>query len=128
MLLSEEYCAQAKCGGKYVNYVLTGQPISITPHWSRQSVRLVDDPDKWPCLGSRHDRHATYGEGPIGDVLADLNGDIILVLFPLDVRPLQPPDGDPHLLRAGEQYRADPQYLPRGQVLLQSVEIEFPGA
>ena len=36
------------------------------------------------------------------DFLRDVNGDIILVLHPLDVVPAAPIDGDPHLLKAGE--------------------------
>ncbi|MCX6623429.1 MAG: hypothetical protein NTY38_20665, partial [Acidobacteria bacterium] len=112
--------AQAKTGARHVNFVLTGQPLAIPPDWSRQTLHLVEDPGEWTCLGSRHDRLETYGEGPISDVLADLNGDIILVLFPLDVRPLESlSNEDRHRLRAGEDYTADERYLPRGQVFLQ---------
>jgi len=117
---------QSKTGGKYVNYILTGQPMEVTPEWNCRTLHLTPDPAQWTCIGSRHDRRAFYGDAPVEDVLADVNGDIILVLFPLDVRPADPIDGDPHRLRAGEEYPVDGRYLPAGNLRLQSVEIEFP--
>jgi hypothetical protein len=110
-----------------VNSVLTGQPILITPVWSEQTITCVPDNGQWTCLGSRHDRNATYGWGPIAPVLRDLNCDIIFVLFPLDIVPAQPVEGDIHIPRAGQDYAVDESRLPSGYVMLDEVRIEFPG-
>src|SRR5690606_38318929 len=92
---------QAKVGLRWVNYVLTAQPLRITSQWSEQSVLLQPDPSQWLCLGSRRDRGDFYGWGPIEDVLRDLNGNLILVLFPLHVVPQGDLDRDDHELKAG---------------------------
>jgi hypothetical protein len=67
-----------------------------------------------------------YGWGPIAPVIKDLNLDIILVLFPLDVLPKEPVAGDMHLRRAGRDYPLDESRLPKGHVTLDEVRIEFP--
>lgn len=117
--------AQSRVGDKSINSVLTGQPIRITPDWSEQTVTLVPDDTQWTCLGSRHDRFETYGWEKIAPVLNDLNLDLILVLFPLDVVPIGPIEGDPHRLRAGHNYPIDTSRLPSGYVMLDDVKIEF---
>ncbi len=118
--------AQAVVGEVSVNSVLTGQPIGVTEELSEQTITLDPDPEQWLCMGSRHDRTETYGWGEIGDVLGDLNVDIIFVLFPLEVVPLEKLKDDLHRLRAGEEYIADPSLLPSGHVMLDEVRIEFP--
>ncbi len=117
--------AQADVPGTRTNWVLTGQPLTVTREWSEQTLTLTPDPAQWTCLGSRHDRTDLYGEGPIEAVLADLNCDIILVLFPLTIVPLTPVE-DIHRLRAGLDYPVDPVYLPHGVVLFDTVQIEYP--
>ncbi len=117
--------AQAKVGERYVNYALTGQPIEITREWSEQTITLDLDPEQGLYLGQRHDREALLGAGPIDAVLGDLNRDIHLILFPLDVVPAQPLTRDPHWLKAGEDYPVDESRLPHGSVLLDRVEIEW---
>ena len=104
-----------------------GQPFAITEDWSEQTITLDPDPEQWKCMGSRHDRTDFYGWGDISDVLRDLNDDIIFVLHPLDVVPAEPIDGDPHRLKAGEDYQVDRSRLPAGYVMLDEVRIEFPG-
>jgi hypothetical protein len=118
--------AQARVGEISVNSVLTAQPLTVTKELSEQSITLDPDPGQWLCMGSRHDRTETYGWGEIGDVLRDLNVDIILVLFPLEVVPVEKLTGDPHKLRAGEEFTADPDRLPCGHVMLDEVRVEFP--
>ena len=39
--------------------------------------------------------------------------------------PAEPVDGNPHLLKAGEDYKADLSRLPEGTVMLDEVRIEF---
>jgi len=117
---------QGKVGERWINHVLTEQPIKITPEWTEQTITLVPDARQWKCLGSRHDRMETYGTAEIAPLLRDVNADIILVLHPLDVVPLNPIQGDPHRLRAGLDYAADPSRLPEGTVMLDEVRIEFP--
>ena len=119
--------AQSKVDTHYVNCVLTGQPLEVTSEWSEQTITLVPDVDQWQCIGSRHDRTDFYGWGQPADVLGDLNGNIIFVLFPLGVVPAEPLAGDPHHLRAGEDYATDPAHLPEGVVMLDEVRIEFLG-
>jgi hypothetical protein len=117
--------AQAKVGNRYQNHVLIWQPIDVKQDWSPTTLRLLPDDSQWVSLGSRHDRTTTYGHGTIRDVLHCLNGDIIFVLYPLDVRPLASSSNDPHILRAGEDYAANPAYLPEGSVEMRSIQIEF---
>jgi hypothetical protein len=117
--------AQGSLGKIWVNQVLAGQPIPITPEWSEQTIQLVPDQAQWINMGSRFDRVDRYGKGPIADLLADLNGDIIFVLFPLDVVPLEP-GVDPHRGWADRDYTADRSRLPSGHVMLDEVRIEFP--
>ena len=116
--------AQAKVGDRYQNHILASQPIAVHREWSRTTLNLTTDESQWISLGSRHDRTATYGHGNVRDVLCHLNSDIILVLHPIDVRPLSL-QSEPHRLRAGEDYPVDPDYLPYGCVFLREVAIEF---
>jgi len=107
-----------------VNQVLAAQPLAITPQWSEQSITLVPNQAQWVQLGSRHDQ--VYSEGPIEDVLSDVNVDLICVFFPLDVQPLSPIDGDPHVLFAGRDYEIDRARLPKGYVMMDEVRIGRP--
>ena len=119
--------AQARVGDRALNHVLTAQPFEVTPDWTEQTIALAPDPEQWLCLGSRHDRMDSYGWGDIADVLRDINGDIILVLHPVDVAPAGPIDHDQHYLSAGRDYEADASRLPSGYVELDEVRIEFAG-
>lgn len=119
---------QAKVGDIQVNYLLTGQPFKVSPDWSEQTVTLVDDPKQWRCIGSRHDLTHQYGYSEISTVLQQVNHDIILVLHPLDIVPMEPVKGDPHMLYAGRDYPVDESRLPAGYVMLDEVRIEFPEA
>jgi len=107
-------------------WLLTGQPFTVTNDWSESTVQACLDADQWTCLGSRHDRTATYGHRPLETVLADVNTNILLVLFPLDISPMGPLDGDPHTLRPEEDYPVWRRRLPEGYVTLDDVRIEFP--
>lgn len=117
---------QAKVGPIWVNQVLKAQPFALAPDWTETTVSLDPDPDQWLCMGSRHDRTDYYGCDDIEKVLRDVNCDIILVLCGLDVVPAEPIDGDPHILRAGEDYAVDQDRLPEGTLYLDEVRIEFP--
>ncbi len=119
--------AQTKVGDIFVNYVLMGQPFAVTKAWSEQTITLTPHPEQWTCLGVRHDRTDFYGWGAIADVLRDLNNNIIFVLYPLDVVPAEPVEGDPHRLKAGEDYKVDRSRLPQGYVMLDQVQIAFSG-
>lgn len=110
----------------WVNQVLSSQPVKITPKWSQQTLCLTTDPRKWTPLGGRHDSVGFYGKGPIEEVLRNMNGDIIFVLFPLDVVPSQPIEGDPHILSAYTDYKPDRSRLPEGYVMMDEVRIEYP--
>ena len=119
------FLAQAKVGNHTIGHLLVGQPFMVTPQWSEQTVTLTPEAQQWKCLGSRHDRNETYGWGEVGDVLRDLNVDILLVLHPLDVVPLPTLEGDMHRLKAGEEYSVDRSRLPQGYVMLDEVRIQF---
>jgi hypothetical protein len=120
--------AQAKVGARYVNQTLVARPFQVTPDWSEQTIELTPDPALWKSLGFRHDRADFYGHGDVRDVLADVNGNIILILFPLDVVPAAGGVADPHLLKAGEDYPVDRARLPSGQIMLDEIRIEYPNA
>jgi hypothetical protein len=117
--------AQARLPHTTANYVLTGQPFTITPEWSEQTVALVPDPRQWTCLGARHDMTHVYGCGDIGAVLADVNVDLIFVLFPLRVVPVGAVD-DRDRRWAARDYKVDAQYLPKGLVMFDTVRIDYP--
>ncbi len=106
-------------------WLLTGQPFHVTPDWSVQSVSAVPDASQWTPLGSRHDRVDYYGIIDLPRVLADVNADILLVLFPLDVVPMGPLAADRHHLRPEKDYPVWRSRLPEGYVLLDEVRIEF---
>ena len=118
--------AQAKVNERYVNQALVGRPYRITSDWSEQTIELTPDPALWQSLGARHDRADFYGHGDVRDVLADVNGNIILILFPLDVVPAKGHIAEPHCFKAGEDYEVDRARLPSGHVMLDEVRIEFP--
>lgn len=117
---------QTRVNDLYVNHVLVGQPLKVTPGWSKQTLRLDPDPQQWRCLGSRHDRRNFYGWGEITETIRDVNRNLILVFYPLEVVPSESIEGDPHLLKAGEDYAVDHSHLPQGKVILGEVRIEFP--
>ena len=116
---------QADTNGTRPNHILVGQQIEVTPEWSEQQVHLVPDPAQWLCLLSRHDMTETYGWGPIGDVLADVNVDVILVLHPLTIVPLEPTD-EIHRQRAQQDYQIDERYLPHGVIEIDRISIDYP--
>jgi hypothetical protein len=116
--------AQSEVGDVIANWVLTAQPLTVTPDWSEQTLTLDPDLAQWRCLGTRHDI-ADYGYAPIDDVLADVNVDLILVLYPLTVVPLKPTD-DIHRLRPETDYEIDHAHLPDGHVEISSIRIDYP--
>jgi hypothetical protein len=118
--------AQSQVGDRAINSVLTAQPLRVTSDWTEQTITCAADNGQWTCLGSRVSAMDRYGWGPIAPVLKDLNLDIILVLFPLDVVPAAPVAGDMHLRRAGRDYPIDASRLPSGYVMLDEVRIEYP--
>lgn len=115
---------QGKMKNIWVNQIFTGYPIKVTNEWSQQSFTLIPDQKLWTQLGSRYDRKNFYGEGPIEQLLTDVNGDIIFVLFPLDVVPLDK-NVDPYKGWAERDYPVDRTKLPIGYVMIDEVKIEF---
>lgn len=111
--------------GKMVNQVLHEQPFQVSDEWSEQTATLTPDPVMWTCLGGRHDLLDTRGFAGIDEVLADVNVNIILALFPLRVVPACGGVEDPHLSRAGTDYPVDQEHLPKGLVMIDTVKIEF---
>ena len=105
--------------------MLIGQPFAVTREWTEQTVTAVPDPRQWTCMGGRHDRADYYGHVDLKAVLADVNVDIMFILFPLSIRPMGPIDGDPHLLRPGKDYPVWQSSLPEGYVVLDKVRIDF---
>jgi hypothetical protein len=79
---------QSVVDGISSGYILTSQPIPITPEYSETTITCFDDETKWTPLGSRHDRTTTYGVKPFQDVISDINTNILLIFFPLDVQPV----------------------------------------
>ena len=106
------------------NYVLTGQPFEITREWSEQTVTLTPDPSQWVCLGVRHDMTDTIGCFPVDELLCDVNIDIIFVLFPLNVVPVENVK-DKNKFRAVADYHVDQSFLPKGVVMFDWIRIEY---
>jgi len=106
-------------------WILTGQPFQVTEGWTEQTVIAVPDAAQWTSLGGRHDRLDYYGEIDLLQVLSQVNTNILLVLFPLDIVPMGPIDDDLHLLRPEKDYPVWRSELPEGYVLIDDIEIEF---
>ena len=113
--------------GVCTGWILTGQPIPVTPEWSEQRIIAVTDESEWTCLGSRHDRGDFYGRAALRTVLSDVNANILLVLYPLTIVPMGPISGDPHRLRPEKDYPVWRSQLPEGYVTLDEIRIRFPG-
>lgn len=118
---------QGTANGITTGWVLTGSPIHVTAEWTEQTLTVTANEDQWVCLGSRHNRTRTYGSAPLEQVLSNANADIMLVMFPLNVVPMGPLNGDPHLLRPDRDYPVWRSKLPEGYVVLDDVRIEFAG-
>jgi hypothetical protein len=117
--------AQATTPKTTANMILTGQPIRIAEDWSSQTIVLADDPNQWTCLGARKGREKEYGCDSIHAVLADVNNDLIFVLF--NFRPAPACQGaDRPGTYAGVDYPVDQDSLPRGLIQFQSVRIDYP--
>lgn len=117
---------QGNVEGITSGWLLTGQPLAVEPTAKTQTLTLDPAPQQWTPLGVRHDRGDMYGEKPLERVLAHVSVNIMLVLFPLDIAPMGPLEGDPHRLRPERDYPVWRHRLPEGYVTLKSVQIEFP--
>ena len=117
---------QADVGDTRPNFALTGQSLTVTRDWSEQTLHLSDDPDQWTCVGGRHDKQDLYGYGDIRDALKDVNCDLILVLFPLTVVPLDVPIKEKDRLRTHRDYEPDYSCLPSGVIEFSSIRIDYP--
>ena len=73
----------------------------------------------------RHDRADMYCVKPLDRVLSNVNVNIMLVLFPLDVAPMGPFDADPHILRPERDYPVWRHRLPEGYITLDEMRIDF---
>jgi hypothetical protein len=116
---------QAVQGGICSGWLLTGQPLRVTPEWTTQSIQCICDERQWTCLGSRHDRADYYGHIELARVLGDVNADILFVLYPLEISPMGLIAGDPHRLRPEKDYPVWRSRLPEGYVMLDEVRIDF---
>jgi hypothetical protein len=116
---------QGNTKGLTSGWLLTGKPFAVTRDWSETSVVLAPNPSDWTCLGVRHDRGDMYGTLPLTQILANVNVNLMFVLFPLSIAPMGPLEGDPHRLRPGKDYPVWTSRLPEGYVELDTVEIRF---
>ena len=116
---------QGGTSGLTSGWLFTGQPIQVTPDWSEQQLHLQPDTDQWQCLGARHDRADFYGSIPLADILNNVNVNILLVLFPLNIVPMGDIPGDPHILRPEKDYPVWRSRLPEGYVMLDEVRIDY---
>ena len=116
---------QTHAGPVLANFILTGQSLRVTPDWSEQSLDLVPDPSQWVCIGARHDLSQQYGYGDVVQALKDVDNDVILVLYPLTIVPVEPTD-DVHRLRPDHDYAIDRRYLPDGVIQIDTIRVEYP--
>jgi hypothetical protein len=117
---------QGTVDGITSGWALTHQPLLVDREWSDQRLRLAPDPEQWTALGSRRGREDMYGVRPLERVLADVNVNILLIMFPLTIEPMGPIDGDPHALRPERDYPVWRHRLPEGYVAVDEIEIAFP--
>lgn len=118
--------AQSQTPKTTANLILAAQPIEITEDWSEQTIVLANDPMQWTCLGSRKDLSSLYGCDDLDTALADVNVDLIFVLFPLDIEAACSGVADLHGLKADVDYPVDARKLPRGLIQFESIAIEYP--
>jgi hypothetical protein len=111
--------------GLVSGWFLHGQPFQVLPEWTEQTVTLAPDPAQWTNLGSRHDRADMYGYVELATILRNVNVDFLFILFPLDVAPMGPINGEPHILRPERDYPVWRSRLPEGYVTLDTVRIDF---
>ena len=116
---------QGAIDGLTSGWILNARPLEVTSAWSEQTIMADPDPALWTCLGVRHDRGKSYGEIELPSILGNVNVDIILALFPLEIVPMGPLTGDPHRLRAGRDYPVWQSRLPEGYIMLDTIRIEF---
>lgn len=112
--------------GFCTGWLLTGQSLPVTRDFTEHTVVCTPDASQWTCLGSRHDRADFYGRSPLQTVLADVNANILLVLYPLNIEPMGVLKGDPHRLRPERDYPVWRSRLPEGYVELDEIRIDFP--
>jgi len=116
---------QSRVGEICTGWLLTSRPFKVGKQWKEQSAVLSVNEKKWTPLGGRYNRLDYYNVRPLESALKDLNTNIMLVMFPLDVRPMGPLNGHPHRLRAGKDYPVWTGHLPEGYIELDTVKIEF---
>ena len=117
---------QATVEGICSGWVYTADTFRVGEDWAEQTVTLDPDSAGWTALGSRHDRTDMYGVKPLEKVLAQAAVNIMFLLFPIEVVPMGPIEGDMHKLRPGREYPVWRHKLPEGYVTLDEVRIEFP--
>ena len=120
------FLVQAGSGGITAPWALTSQPIAIEQELQEQVLHLTPDESAWTCLRGRHDRQDYYAEFPLITCLRDVNCNLMLILFPLDIQPIGDPGGDPHLLRPERDYPVWRSALPEGRLELDTFEIRYP--
>jgi hypothetical protein len=118
--------AQGSVDGLTSGWALRASPIEVKDEWTEQSITVTSDERSWECLGARHDRTKSYGKIILDQILSEVNNGIMFIMFPLNVVPMGPISGNPHLLRAGKDYPIWTSRLPEGYVMLDEVRIEFP--
>jgi len=116
---------QGMVDGICSGWVHTGEVFKVGTDWAEQTVTLDPDPARWKAMGSRHDRTDMYGVKPLEDVLGKADVNIMFLLFPINVVPMGPVDGDMHKLRPGREYPVWRHELPEGYVTLDEVRIDF---
>ena len=117
---------QSGIDGVTVPWALASQTIAVVPQWREQSLFLRPNADEWTCLKGRHDRQDYYAERPLEACLRDVNCNLMLIFFPLDIQPMGDPGGDPHLLRPERDYPVWRSALPEGRLQLDTFEIHYP--
>lgn len=119
---------QSDVGSIRTNWALHQQPIPISRRYREHTITVTPDESQWTYLGTRGKGADcdNYGYAPIADAIKDVNVNIVLGLFPLDVQPLHNTDADKDELRAGKDYAVNRLLLPEGDVYLDTVTIEWP--
>ena len=116
---------QGNVEGITSGWLCSSNPFEIHKTRSEQSITLAPDTGQWTPLGVRHGREDMYGVKPLERVLSNVNVNIMLVMFPLDVVPMGTLDGNPHRLRPERDYPVWRHRLPEGYVTLDEVRIDF---
>lgn len=116
---------QAVKGDAGINYRLR-KPVPVSPEWRVEEIRLQPDPNLWVCMrGASYMPMYTKGcEFSIGELLKDVNRNILFVLFPLALSD-EVAQKSSLKQRPMQHFTVDREALPSGYLEIDWITIDY---